>query len=177
MAQLFIVVQKADRAEHETEHENENVSPLAVRHAGEADRETNDRNGDDEHQPAHRGRAGLAHVPRGAVLPDRLPGFDFPQIRYQNRAYGARYTKSDDKRQKSASKSFFFPCLSSFALSGALRAFGKIVRDDLALVHVDLLVADDLIILVALAAEQDDVARLMMVDRPADGLRRSQMTL
>ena len=56
-------------------------------------------------------------------------------------------------------------------MSGALRAFGKIVRDDLALVHVDLLVADDLIILVALAAEQDDVARLMMVDRPADGLR------
>ena len=56
-------------------------------------------------------------------------------------------------------------------MSGALRAFGKIVRDDLALVHVDLLVADDLIILVALAAEQDDVARLMMVDCPADGLR------
>ena len=114
MAQLFIVVQKADRAEHETEHQYENVSPLAVRHAGEADRETNDRNGDDEHQPAHRGRAGLAHVPRGAVLPDRLPGFDFSQIRYQNRAYGARYTKSDDKRQNqlpSHSFSRAFPLL------------------------------------------------------------------
>ena len=42
--------------------------------------------------------------------------------------------------------------------------------DDLALIHVHLRLADDLVILMALAAEDDHIARAVVFDRIGDGL-------
>ena len=55
--ELFIVVQKTDRAEHERERQTKQVAVFALGHALKADRQAHDRDRGDEHQPAHGGRA------------------------------------------------------------------------------------------------------------------------
>ena len=97
--ELFIVVQKADRAEHERERQTKQVAIFALGHALKADRQAHDRDRGNKHQPAHGGRALLGHVPRGAVFLDALARLDAFEIRDQEKSDDGRHRKRDDERQ------------------------------------------------------------------------------
>ena len=73
-ADLLPVVQEADRAEDQREAQYEDMCETAVQHAREAQRETHERSGENEHHTAHRGRAALGLMPGGTLLADLLSG-------------------------------------------------------------------------------------------------------
>ena len=70
--ELFPVVQKADRAEHQGEQQHEDMLEASVEHAVRADGQAAERHGEDEHHAAHGGGAALALMPFHLAL-DLLP--------------------------------------------------------------------------------------------------------
>ena len=108
VAQLLIVVQKPDGAEHQREQQAENVTIVAPQHAAEADRQAHDSDGGNEHHAAHGGRAVFGHVPRGAVRLDALPCLNPAQERHQKHPDPAGYDKCDHKRQNQLQRHFCF---------------------------------------------------------------------
>ena len=77
---LFIVVQKADDAENERKAKHVKVFEITCQHAGEAADDDGNQNARNEHQPAHRRRAGFSGVPRRTVLTNTLSGLECAQL-------------------------------------------------------------------------------------------------
>ena len=94
LADLAVIVHKADEAEDQGEQVHIQVNELPLQHLPPPQHKHGDAGAHDEHDAAHGGGAGLAGVPGGAVLPDLLSGFQLPQFRDQKFA--------DDQRQREA---------------------------------------------------------------------------
>ena len=95
--ELFKVVQKADGAVDQGEDQHKDVAEISLGHQLPADRQTDDDGGENEHQTAHRRRAGFALMPCGADFLDGLPRLDLPQERDEPRAEADGNEKRDGK--------------------------------------------------------------------------------
>ena len=121
LADLAVVVHKADQAEDQGEEIHVEVPEHPLQHEAPTQDEHGDARTQDEHDAAHGGRAGLGLVPRGSVLPDLLAGLQLAQLRDEKSADEQRQHKADGRRDQRK-------CHISVSLSFAGHSPGPLVR-------------------------------------------------
>ena len=100
LADLAVVVHKADEAEDQGEQIHVEVAELPLQHVAPSQDEHGDARPQDEHDAAHGGGARLGLVPGGAVLPDLLTGLQLMQLRNEKFADEQRQHEADGRRDQ-----------------------------------------------------------------------------